>query len=69
MSIIYDLRLPLSTYEHCLKGKCGCADATACKFKRCDNCDNIIDNDGLAVDDGRHIPEHRHCPYCNGDTQ
>jgi hypothetical protein len=55
------------TYEDCLSGSCDCASAAECKFRRREDCDNIIvdcrppdsqsmdeafaDNFGLTIDD------------------
>jgi hypothetical protein len=69
MSIVFDYREPKITYRECLKGTCKCPSAAECKFKRCDNCDNVIDDDGLAIDDGHYIAEHNRCPDCMGDTK
>jgi hypothetical protein len=58
------------TPQDCFSGKCDCADASECKFTRCDNCDSIVDREGKTLDTGRSpIPEYYQCPDCGGDTR
>lgn len=44
---------------------CDCASAAECKFKRCENCDGIIGDDGKTLRDDS-CDEHRRCPDCGG---
>jgi hypothetical protein len=51
--------------EDCLSGACGCATAKDCKFRRCPNCDGLIDKDGKWIDDNDwHGEEPPHCADC-----
>jgi hypothetical protein len=54
--------------EDCQSGACGCDNAESCKFKRCDNCDSILNANGKAHDFGRWINPTHQCPDCGGDA-
>lgn len=51
--------------EDCLSGVCDCKNASECKFKRCANCDNIMDDKGNTLDTA-WAEEHNRCPDCGG---
>ena len=55
----------MATAAECIEGKCGCADATACKFVRCKNCDGIMDAAGKTLVD-HSCEEWDICPDCGG---
>lgn len=60
----------------CLTGQCDCANAAACKFKRCSNCDMPVDDAGKALQMDVYGPggpfmrygddEWPDCPECGG---
>ena len=51
--------------EDCRSGACGCESAAQCKFKRCDNCDELVDDAGKWIDDNEWHGEHCDpCPDC-----
>lgn len=54
--------------ELCLTGKCDCASASKCKFKRCKNCDLPVDDTGKTITDWcgyGEVYEERICPDCS----
>ena len=53
----------------CYSGTCDCECAAECKFPRCPNCDNPMDEHGKALDNGRSPSEYHICPDCNGDLR
>lgn len=55
----------MSTLEDCIFGKCGCASAEACRFWRCENCDNVVDSGGRTLVD-HYCEEYDVCPDCGG---
>lgn len=53
----------MPTVKDCVFGQCKCADAAACQFKRCKNCDMPVDDNGKALFDNFHahlIDSHGH---------
>jgi hypothetical protein len=52
--------------QDCQHGTCDCKDASECKFSRCENCDAIIDTDGMAIDFGQRPNEWNMCSDCGG---
>ena len=51
--------------EDCRYGLCDCEGAENCKFPRCKNCDEILDENGKWIDDNDfHGTEPDHCPDC-----
>lgn len=58
--------IPLpATVADCIFGKCGCADASVCKFARCNNCDNVVGAYKKTLVD-HSCEEWETCPDCGG---
>jgi len=55
----------MATAAECIKGKCGCANAAACDFARCKNCDWPIDANGKTLVD-HSCEEWDTCQECGG---
>lgn len=45
--------------QDCRSGSCDCEGAKNCKFKRCENCDDLVDENGKWIDDDEY---HGECP-------
>ena len=49
----------------CRHGRCECATASVCKFLRCKNCDDLVDDKGKWIADDEWHGEHcDECPDC-----
>lgn len=53
------------TAADCISGKCECANAEKCVFRRCSNCDHPMDQTGKTLVD-HSCSEHDTCPECGG---
>lgn len=53
------------TAGDCYAGRCDCESGAQCKFKRCSNCDNLVDDAGKWIDDCEwHGEDPDWCPDC-----
>lgn len=48
----------------CLNGRCNCRSSAECKFTRCKNCDNPVDDGKTLID--HQCDEFETCPDCGG---